>query len=197
MISQYFPTKTYYACVDLEATCCNDDSFPRGEMEIIEFGCTVLDPDFNYVAEFNTFVRPTIHTQLTDFCKNLTTITQQDVDNAKTWADVVPEIDAFLDSIVTEPNTGILWMSWGEFDANQIKKDCQRQNVEDPMPPVHYNLKNLDAALSNTKRARGLRGAIQHLGLEFPGTLHRASDDAAAVAMVFREIAPSLKRSKL
>ena len=188
------------ACVDLEATCCDDDSFPRSEMEIIEFGCTVVDPqdDYKVVATYNTFVRPVVHPTLTDFCKNLTTINQSDVDGADTWIDVSRDIESFFDDLEAHEQRPIAWTSWGDYDRNQISKECRRWYIaSEPMPELHFNLKRLDAAWRNTTKEHGLRGTIQRLGLTFPGTLHRASDDAAAVAMVLKAIGPGLIRSKL
>lgn len=198
MIHQYLTNGTYIACVDLEATCCNDNSFPRDEMEIIEIGITVVDSKQQIVARFDSFVKPTIHTTLTDFCKELTTIEQKDVDNAETWDVVAAKVDAFLDAQMERPDAlGMLWMSWGDFDRNVIARECSRWKIESPMPPVHYNLKYGDARLRNTTKERGLYKAITSSNINFPGTLHRAGDDAHAVALVLQHITPGLIRSKL
>lgn len=186
----------YVLCVDLEATCCDDASFPRSEMEIIEFGCAIVDTKLNkVVAEFNTFVRPTIHPTLTQFCKDLTTITQADVDEAPTWKDVAPQLTAFLKGAPLQDKP-VVWMSWGEFDNNLIKRECQG-NIVNPMPLDHFNLKWYYARMLSKTRECGLRGAINEQQLTFPGTLHRAKDDAKAVALVLMHIINGLIRSKL
>ncbi len=188
------------ACVDLEATCCDDNSFPRSDMEIIEFGCTIVDPQDEYkvVATYDTFVRPVVYPQLTEFCKTLTTITQADVDSAQTWLELHHDMKTFFEDVSHHTGRPIAWVSWGDYDRNQIAKDNARWFIGTPqMPIMHFNLKRLDASWRNTTKERGLRGAIQHLGLSFPGTLHRAKDDAAAVAMVLKAIGPGLIRSKL
>ena len=75
----------YKLVVDLEATCCANNEFPRYEMEIIEIGAVLLDSENKTVSTFQTFVKPIIQPVLTDFCKELTTITQDQVDTAPSF----------------------------------------------------------------------------------------------------------------
>jgi len=68
----------HHLIVDLEATCCNDASFPKDEMEIIEIGAVMtLAETLENISEFQTFIRPVRHPQLTAFCKELTSISQK------------------------------------------------------------------------------------------------------------------------
>ena len=78
--------KMNHLVVDLEATCCNRNSFPRTEMEIIEIGAVMTDSQFEVIDEFQSFIKPVRHPELTDFCKELTTISQQEVDSALGFA---------------------------------------------------------------------------------------------------------------
>ena len=76
----------YYMVMDLEATCCNDESFPTSEMETIEIGALIVCGEtLKPVSKFCTFIKPVRHPQLTKFCTSLTSITQADVDNAPTF----------------------------------------------------------------------------------------------------------------
>ena len=69
-----------YLIIDFEATCANDGSVPRGEMEIIEIGAVLVEAaTFGTLGTFQSFVRPVRHPMLTPFCTELTTITQSDV----------------------------------------------------------------------------------------------------------------------
>lgn len=186
----------YIACVDLEATCDDSPTFNRRKMEIIEFGCTLLNPEYKVVGTFNSFVRPTINPTLTEFCKELTTITQEQVDSADTWDVVAAQIAEFFATMIPEGSDEI-WTSWGDFDRNLIIRDCERYNITDPMCPVHFNLKALEASHRNSKKQHGMKGTMDSMGLVFPGTLHRACDDAAALAMIMTTLGPGLIRSKL
>lgn len=183
----------YIACVDLEATCCNDESFDRDQMEIIEFGCTVLDPQLNVVGSCNLFVKPVINPTLTDFCKELTTINQSDVDGADNWSTAASQISAFFDQLGID-RSQLIWVSWGDYDRKQIQRDCARHHVVNPMPLVHINLKAVDAKMGKQRKQRGLKRAVGHYKLSFPGTLHRACDDAKAVSMVLQAMAKIIKK---
>ncbi|MEL6327929.1 MAG: 3'-5' exonuclease [Cyanobacteria bacterium J06626_23] len=63
----------YYLVVDLEATCADDKSIPRKQMEIIEIGAVMLHArSLQIESEFQSFIRPVVHPQLTPFCTALT-----------------------------------------------------------------------------------------------------------------------------
>ena len=75
--------------VDLEATCQRERN-PDFISEIIEIGAVKIEND-TVVEEMSLFVKPTINPILTDFCTELTSITQEDVDNflsGKTYEEV-------------------------------------------------------------------------------------------------------------
>jgi inhibitor of KinA sporulation pathway (predicted exonuclease) len=49
----------YYLIVDVEATCSDDGTVPRHEMEIIEIGAVMQDSrTFEIESEFQSFVCP-------------------------------------------------------------------------------------------------------------------------------------------
>lgn len=186
------------ACLDFEATCNNDNSFPRSEMEIIEVGITLLDTTTNPYTIMNVygdFVKPVIHTQLTEFCTELTSIQQSDVDGADSWGVVAQRISALLATLPQD--IPVIWASWGEFDNKLITRECTNKRVPNPMPEMHFNLKAVDAAWRNSRKEHGLKGTVDKLGITFEGQLHRAVDDARAVAMVLQQIGPGISRSKV
>lgn len=171
-------------CVDLEATC---DSSPGFEslMEAIEIGAVMLDLDRGKpVAEFNSFIRPTLRPRLTAFCTELTTISQQDVDSAPGYSDVLAAINDSLQPF----DDGWLWCSWGNYDRNQLIKDGQLHGLAPLLPPArHINLKRYFAKEHKSK-AVGLRQAVRQLQLEWIGTHHRGIDDARNLAAVALQI---------
>ena len=89
-------------------------------METIEIGLVVIDLEtLEVVDEFQRFVRSQINPVLTDFCKQLTSIQQADVDSAGTYVEVGQELGAF---ITRYPNAA--WASWGDYDARQLERDA-------------------------------------------------------------------------
>jgi len=82
-----------YLVVDLEATCSDDGSIPKREMEIIEIGAVLVDgQSMEPIDEYQTFIRPVRRPQLTPFCTQLTSITQADLASAPSFEDVVVEM---------------------------------------------------------------------------------------------------------
>jgi inhibitor of KinA sporulation pathway (predicted exonuclease) len=60
----------YYLIVDLEATCCDNRTIPRHQMEIIEIGAVMLNrTTWEIDSEFQQFIQPVRHPHLTEFCK--------------------------------------------------------------------------------------------------------------------------------
>ena len=85
-----------YLIIDFEATC--DDPKPNDIVgEIIEFGVVLADENWDYVDEFQSFVKPVQDPILTEFCTELTTITQQDVDSAPLFPEVMKKLEAELE----------------------------------------------------------------------------------------------------
>lgn len=66
----------YLLVLDFEATC-GESGFPKHEMEIIEFPTIVYDlQEKKEVGRFHEYVKPVLRPQLTEFCTELTGITQ-------------------------------------------------------------------------------------------------------------------------
>lgn len=191
----------YLLCVDLEATC---DGWPAGftddqkaahpllvtkdEMEMIEFGGVVIDllHDGKVVGEFSRFIRPALHPKLTEFCIGLTTISQADVDGAQGYAEVAEELEAFVKPFRAE---GLLWCSWGDYDARQLQADANRAGIPAMLYGlVHTNMKKWHWKIFRC-RAMGLRSAVEDLGLEWSGVYHRGIDDARNLARLCVKIA--------
>lgn len=173
--------------MDLEATCTNPRE-PDFKMEIIEIGIVAVDgTTFAEKSSFQSFVKPTFNTKLSEFCTGLTTITQEQVDAAETF-DIVNEklIDWIgprnLGSIAYKPTFGM--GSWGKYDFNQYAKDCAFHDVINPFENVpHFNLKNMFAENgTRQRREMGLAKALTLCKLEMEGTYHRAINDARNTA---------------
>tara|TARA_B100000700_G_scaffold331722_1_gene467573 strand:+ start:48869 stop:49417 length:549 start_codon:yes stop_codon:yes gene_type:complete len=169
--------------VDLECTCNNDDSFPREEMEIIEFGAYITNSELEVIDTFNCFVKPTIHSKLTDFCKELTTISQNDVNNAETLDVVMPKFfKKFRQHNIKE------FYSFGAFDYHKIRHESERVNVQEPRGVKKINFKDILKALNPSLKRVGTKKALNILNLEQVGTQHRAKDDAYMLYLMYQKI---------
>ncbi len=165
--------------IDLEATCDKFDKLPLHEMEIIEIGAVWATTDGHIVDTFDSFVRPTVHTQLTPFCRQLTGISQSDVDEAPLLAQIIGPFSAFVNRQNAEMK---VWSSWGDYDRKQWLQDCARQHIHDPLAGFqHINLKKRFAHSRNIKQV-GMAKALEIVGLTLEGQHHRALPDAKNIA---------------
>ncbi|WP_394539046.1 exonuclease domain-containing protein [Lysobacter enzymogenes] len=168
----------HYLLIDFEATCADDGSVPRQQMEIIEIGAVMVDTaSLAVVGEFQRFVRPVRHPRLTAFCTGLTSIAQADVDAAPGFAEAAAALKAWRGGYAD-----LAWGSWGDYDRNQLQQDCGFHRVSDPVGAPHHNIKRLFAQREGSGRKFGLDGAVARVRLEFAGTHHRGIDDARNIA---------------
>ena len=103
-----------YIIFDLEATCWLGRP-PKGLNEIIEIGAVKVNDYAEVESTFIQFVKPTVNPVLSDFCKKLTSITQQQVNRAKTYPEAIQD---FQDWINIE-NENYALISWGKYDRDQ------------------------------------------------------------------------------
>ncbi|WP_447903433.1 exonuclease domain-containing protein [Pseudomonas serbica] len=181
----------YLYCVDLEATCdeIGESESPRplavvtDQMETIEIGLVVIDLEtLEIVDEFQRFVRPQINPNLTDFCKQLTSIQQTDVDGAGIYVEVGQELGEF---IARYPNAA--WASWGDYDARQLERDAGFAACPSLLSGLqHFNVRKWHKGLYD--QPKSLKQTVESLGLEWLGTHHRGIDDARNVASIVKEM---------
>ena len=169
-----------YCIVDLECVCWTKEDPNKAEHEIIELGAVLLDENFNYIKEFDYFVRPKNNYILSEFCKNLTSIKQEDVSSALAF----PVVMLFLADWL-EDFSDVTLASWGNFDKDQLQKDCKAWWIKYPFTKDHINVKELFSKKLNRKRC-GLGKACRILNIQFEGVHHRGIDDAKMIAKIFR-----------
>ena len=163
--------------VDFEATCCTQDEFPRDEMEIIEIGACCVSNELEVISDFQAFIRPVRNPMLTEFCKELTTISQDDVDGADIFPAVLERFKVWIDSYESS-----LFCSWGAYDKKQLLQDCNYHKVQFPFSDEHLNLKVEYSSFLSSKKKFGVGQALRKAGMEFVGTQHRGIDDARNIS---------------
>lgn len=182
------------ALIDLECTCDENDKFkkikstiPREEMEIIEIGCSIINEKGDLKNTFTVFVKPEIHVELTDFCKNLTHISQNDVDKGITLSEALLKLDDFLIN-----NNVSSWSSWGYFDRNKIIQETSLKKINyderflSSLP--HSNLSDIVKKHRGLNRKCGVGKTLNALNLEFVGDRHRAIYDTMNMARIVNKI---------
>ena len=125
----------YYAVLDFECTCDSDNT--GLDHEIIEFPVVFLNThtlEIDFV--FRRFVKPTERPVLTEFCMNLTGITQEQVDAADSLDVVLQEFHDFIGEhnlVLTEAersndNPLFTIATDGPWDITRfLKPECSRK----------------------------------------------------------------------
>jgi inhibitor of KinA sporulation pathway (predicted exonuclease) len=178
----------FFVITDLEATCCEDDLISREESEIIEIGAVICDKDMKEVSRFQTFVRPVNFPELTPFCTKLTHIRQLDVDSAPLFKEAIVDFASWIQNCTAGNFT---FGAWGNYDANQIARECLRNNIENKI--THGSTINIKESFSkwrygNKRRRVGFGKALELINITFEGTPHRALHDALNTATLFEQV---------
>lgn len=204
--------------IDLESTCW--DLQDRAEYqrmaeqsEIIELGAVAALESGKELNTFQSFVRPRLHPQLTEFCTQLTTITQDTVNSAHAFGVVYRQFVKWVcdshDKVLAFPNRKppygvtlssfkkkllfpetVIMMSWGNYDYTQLGRECRRMYAPIPFQR-HVNLKVKFRELFGLKTAQcGLGSAIDYLKIAVPDTWvhHRGIYDAQMVALIYNKL---------
>lgn len=171
--------------VDLEATCVDKEhgeKFPEGqESEIIEIGIAELDVKTGEIARtFDFIVKPT-KSKISKYCTELTTLTQEQVDQGVTFEKAVKEMRRI-------GMKSRIWASYGEYDKKMFKQQCELRGVEYPFNEQHLNVKTLFCIKNKIGRGIGTHKAVEMLKIPFEGTPHRGIDDAKMTAKILASV---------
>ncbi|KII88959.1 hypothetical protein PLICRDRAFT_40586 [Plicaturopsis crispa FD-325 SS-3] len=203
--------------LDVEATCVAGCGFEYPN-EIIEWPVCLMrwtDRSFDgraskleVVDEFRAFVKPTWRPKLTQFCKDLTGITQEQVNHAPSFVEVVHSFSRFLvkngliDGVTGERLQRFCWCSDTPCDIRDfVVKQCFISRI--PMPDwIRGDILDVRAAVGlatipagrnkNAYRRRSLNIPLQlsALGLtSFQGRQHSGIDDTRNIARIIVELA--------
>lgn len=165
--------------IDLEATCWNG-AVPVGQVnEIIEIGICELDIETGKISKnHGILVKPT-KSQVSTFCTELTTITQDLLDkNGISFPEAIEKLqDEYQADLYT-------WASYGAYDLNMLKKQCQLRGIKYPMGSHHINVKEWFSEVKGLHKKVGMNGALEILNIPLEGTHHRGIDDAKNIAKI-------------
>jgi inhibitor of KinA sporulation pathway (predicted exonuclease) len=183
----------YFCIIDFEAQCGSDGWNKINRMEIIEFASIFTDKNFKILGEFNEFVQPILFPELTEYCKNLTTIKQEDIDKASTFDKVLIRFKNYM-NIINPNKDNFLFCSWGNYDLRQLKSDCELHNIQYPFNDNHCNLKDVvSKKLKIGKSKMGMDKVLEHLNLKLDGIHHRGIDDCRNILKICRKSQISIK----
>ena len=178
--------------IDVEATCWSSleekEKLDYPESEIIELGGAIITKTngFDIITSFSEFIKPLRNQILSKYCTDLTSIKQKDINIADNFSISFPRFlktaKNYMNNISFEE---VIFASWGEYDKEQIKKDCKLFNIDYPFNK-HWNIKWGFSKLFNTKKGYGVLKALKKLDITFKGVHHRGKDDAYNIANIIK-----------
>ncbi|XP_077799127.1 3'-5' exoribonuclease 1 isoform X13 [Macaca mulatta] len=143
----------YICIIDFEATC-EEGNPPEFVHEIIEFPVVLLNTHTLEIEDtFQQYVRPEINTQLSDFCISLTGITQDQVDRADTFPQVLKKVIDWmkLKELGTKYKYSIL--TDGSWDMSKfLNIQCQLSRLK--YPPFAKKWINIRKSYGNFYKMR-------------------------------------------
>jgi hypothetical protein len=107
-----------------------------GAMNLLLLGKT-----FEIIDTFADFVRPERHPVLSDFCRGLTHIEQDQVASAAPFAAVWPRFAAWIGG----PLEAVTFASWGAYDFAQLRRQVRALGA----PPPAWRPLNIKAAFAD------------------------------------------------
>ena len=163
--------------VDVEATCWKKGMFSR-KKETIEIGAVLLllDRPYSKWPEFQTFVRPLRLPRLSSFCRELTGISQDDVDAAPTFPEA---LRMFLEW--AEPSERIVLATWSHYDLWQLDLDLEAHGLPKLAFPF-LDVKKLAARIVGSKSLEETARELAPDAVAMPR--HRAIADARRTARI-------------
>jgi inhibitor of KinA sporulation pathway (predicted exonuclease) len=171
--------------VDVEATCWKKGVFSR-KKETIEIGAVLLllERDRSKWPEFQTFVRPLRLPRLSSFCRELTGITQENVDTAPTFPEA---LRLFLEW--SRPSDRFVLATWSHYDLWQLDLDLEAHGL----PKLDVPFLDVKKLAARTVGSKSFELTARELA---PDTVamprHRAIADARRTARIlYRLLRPS------
>jgi len=167
-----------------------EDTEPKVKTaEVIEFGIVEVNTrDLVVTRKESILVKPR-YGHITPYCTELTGITQEMVDDGISFEKACKRIRNSYGS------KSRAWYAWGD-DARQVDAECAAKKCASPFGQKHVDLALLYCHLLGTKQKRGLYRALGERDIEASGEAHRAVDDAMNTALIWIDLAKSLRLDK-
>jgi ERI1 exoribonuclease 3 len=198
------PEFDFYIVLDYEATCDTDDdgartpAFPRTEMEVIEFPAVIVDarqrpaqvvPD----CEFQEYVKPVLHPELTEFCTGLTGITQETVEAGCSFTDAYNRFLHWLARLkmygANQKYTACI-VTCGDWDQQtmlpqQLLRTYAQTGTKLAFPAVMKQWVNVKVPYKQAlRRGGGLDRMLQGIGQSMTGRHHSGLSDCHNTAKI-------------
>ena len=192
-----------YLCIlDFEATC-HQGKKPRPQ-EIIEFPTVLLNVSTGQVVEpeFHLYIRPDVHPNLSDFCTELTGITQSTIDEKgvslfealdqhRQWLTSHELIPWHLSGGCNGDNNDsdhqtFLYVTCGDWDLKHCLPSQLAYHGQSSPEASFQSWINIKRTFENKYggKAKGMTYMLRYLGLQLQGRHHSGIDDCRNITRI-------------
>ncbi|CAB4040349.1 3 -5 exoribonuclease 1 [Paramuricea clavata] len=183
------PRQDYFVVIDFEGTC-EEENTAGYIHEIIEFPAILVNArTLELEDEFHRYCRPLEKIMLSKFCQNLTGITQETVNDAKPFSDVLTEFNAWLEKHHLGTENMFVIATDGPWDMGKfLPAQCTLSGI--PVPGYASRWVNVRKHYRRYYRAEEfqtpltLELILENLGMSFEGRPHSGIDDARNIAKI-------------
>ncbi|AOR23722.1 3'-5' exonuclease [Clostridium taeniosporum] len=184
-----------YIIYDLEFNheYSKNDKTSNITFEVIQIGAVKLNSKLEIVSTFNRLIKPTVHTKIHPFIKDLTQITTEMVNLEKPFPDVYNDFVNFIG------NKDFTVCIWGVSDIKELVKNIKFHNLKEVDNLKKYiDIQSLVSKYIKPPKGTkvGLKTAIEFFNIPIEKEFHNAFNDAYYTAQIFKKLyTPNIKSS--
>ncbi len=164
---------------DTELTCWNEREKTYKSREIISLGACILDLNTKEIENKFHKICKAQRSQVSEYCTNLTGITQEQVDKGMDFEEMCKLI------IKEFKSKSYPCAAWGE-DDNALAYECRSKDCKYPFSGQFINISLLYSVLMSKPINNGLEKSLVENGLSFVGEKHDPYWDAYNAAVILK-----------
>ena len=181
MLKKNIETSEEIIFFDFEMNCLENFN----DVEIISIGAVKTDIYGNINSKFYELIKPKSISKLTSKCIEITSLNQNDIDNANNFETVFEKFSIWCG------NKKKLFIYWGGNDIKVLKNDITRNNSN--LEILQIILKNnldfqeiLCKDLLEIENALSLKNALSKYNIEFLGNQHDSLFDSINLSILYK-----------
>lgn len=171
---------------DYSAIKGNKNRIPsKCPFEIIQIGAIKLDENLQTIGSLDRLIKPEIFTDLNPFVEEITGITMEQLNTARTFKEVYMELAELLKSERT------ILCVWGAADIKELFRNIEYHELDMSVVPKEYiNLQSYVSRFLNYQKGLsiGLRTAVELLNIPLNNQFHDAFNDAYYTAEILKKV---------
>ncbi|XP_063150818.1 3'-5' exoribonuclease 1 isoform X1 [Candoia aspera] len=177
----------YICVIDFEATC-EERNQPDFTHEIIEFPVVLLNTQTLQIEDtFQQYVKPEINPQLSDFCINLTGISQELVEKADEFPKVLQSVVDWMKQKELGSKYSYSILTDGSWDMSKfLNIQCRVSRLKYPSFAKKWiNIRKSYGNFYKVPRSQTkLSTMLEKLGMDYDGRPHSGLDDSKNIARI-------------